>query len=125
MDNRQKHSASYFKIRQLAEQTFILWAQLGLILVSLGIAFAGIIQYIKADNLKPIVGIFVRILGNIFVITGFDCTFFSLIQYRNKLKNPDKIYISAIDLPIFLGTAVSISGIIVFIAMILDWLRFA
>ncbi len=120
-NKQQKHSPSYFKIRQLAEQTFILWAQLGLILVSLGIAFAGIIQYIKADNIRPIVGIFVRILGNLFIITGFICTFFSLIQYRNQLKNPDKIYISAIDLPTFLGVTISIFGIIAFIAILIDW----
>jgi len=118
---QENYSSAYFKTRELAEQTFILWAQLGLILLSLGIAFAGLIKYIQTERLKPIIGILAQVLGHLFIITGFICTFFSLIQYRNKLNNSEKIYISAIDLPLLLGVTISIFGIITFIAMLIDW----
>lgn len=115
-----KHA--YANIKELAEQTFLLWIQLGLLLISVGFACVGLISFAQAHHIKPIVTLFVRIIGDLFVITGFASTFFSLIQYRNKLKNPELFYRSAIDLPTFIGTAVSIFGVIAFIAMVIDWL---
>lgn len=120
--NKNTHKPPYENIKELAEQTFLLWAQIGLLLISVGFACVGLISFIHAHHLKPILNILVRVIGNLFVITGFIFIFFSLVQYRNKLKNPGQFYHTSIDLPIIIGTIISLFGILIFIIIAIDWL---
>ena len=110
------------KARELAEQTFLAWMTLGLILVSLGFASVGVISYIKAQSYKMIVVIMASIIADLFTITGFISVFFALIQYRGKIKNIGKPYVPPFDLPLFMGTMISILGVIAFLAILIDLL---
>ncbi len=109
-----------YKTREIVEQTFLAWMMLGLILVSLGFASVGVISFMKAQNYKIIVVILASIIADLFTITGFISVFFALIQYRGKIKNIGKPYIPSFDLPLFMGTMISILGVIAFLAILID-----
>jgi len=117
-----KKELSKSKTRELAEQTFIAWVQIGLILVSLGYATTGIISFIKAQNYQKIIIGLTSITADLFIITGFIAVIFALIQYRGKIKNVGKIYIPSFDLPLFMGIMISILGAIAFFAILIYWL---
>jgi uncharacterized membrane protein YidH (DUF202 family) len=106
------------KFREAAEQTFLGWAQLGLILVSLGFASVGVISYIQAQSYKAVVAIFVSLVGDLFVIAGFTSIVAALLQYKAKMKNIGKMY--ALDLPLFIGVMICALGVIAFLAIAID-----
>ncbi len=110
------------KARELAEQTFLAWIQIGLILVSVGFASVGVISYIKAQNYKKIVIFLTSIVADLFTITGFIAVIFALFQYKGKIKNIGKPYVSSFYLPLFIGTMISILGVIALLAILIDTL---
>lgn len=121
MDNDDVKKELYrAKLRESAEQTFLAWIQIGLILVSLGFASVGVISFIKAQNYKKIIIILASIVGDFFTIAGFIAVIFALIQYRGKIKNIGKPYVPPFDLPLFMGTVISILGLIAFLTILID-----
>ena len=117
-----KKELSKFKTRELTEQTFLAWVQLGLILISLGFAAVGVISIVKAQEYKKIVVILSSLIADLFVIVGFMAVIFALIQYRRKIKNIGKPYTPSLDLPLLIGIMISTLGAIAFIAILIGML---
>lgn len=123
MENEElKKELSKAKAREIIEQTFLAWIQLGLILVSLGFASVGVMSFIKTQQYKPIVLTFAALIADLFTITGFIAVVFALIQYRGKIKTLGTVYVPSFDLPLFIGAMVSTLGTIAFLAILIDWL---
>ena len=121
MNNEEiKKELAKAKTRELAEQTFLAWVQLGLILVSLGFASVGVISFIKAQDYKRIVVVMTSLIADLFTVTGFVAATFALLQYRGKIKNIGKPYTPSFDLPLFMGSMISALGVIAFIAILID-----
>ncbi len=121
INNDPRHQLAEGKARELAEQTFVAWIQLGLFLVSLGFASVGIISFMKTQQRGTFHITVAALVADFFVVTGFIAVIVALMQYRKKIKRIGSAKISRFDLPLFIGAMISLLGVFAFVLIVADW----
>ena len=109
-----------FKKREMAQQTFLLFLQQGLVLITVGIASLGLIRFMKTHNYEKIIISIIRITGDLFTLTGFFVIFFALIEYRRKTRNNTEQYVPLFDLPLAMGIMVCLIGVLALSTIVIE-----